>query len=88
MKYGVMIVLWLISGLLSAGFINAHFQYECLHTWVNTCDARQSREDLGFSVGLGLLGGPMALVASTIVTGFYTDGWSLEMTPSPLARQK
>lgn len=62
-------VLWIVCGLIAAGGFNAQLG----HTF---CSDR--RHDIGFSITLGLLGGPVSLVVATLVTGVFAHGWTLD----------
>lgn len=71
-------VLWVSLGLVGSGMLNANLQY-----YFPEHNAVSKKQDLGFSIALGLLGGPFTLVAATVVTGFGATGWTLSTVPYP-----
>lgn len=65
------IVLWLACSLVSCGFLLATLQ-----SAYPEAAGRYYRHDLALSVGMSLLG-PLSLVVSLFVTGFWSDGYQL-----------
>lgn len=63
---------WVVSGMCAAGWTNAYFQRR-----FEICDPLKGRLELSTNLGLGLLAGPIALVASAAFTGVGAYGWSL-----------
>lgn len=62
---------WLLCGVGAAGMQNAYWQrdgYSC---------GPGARDDLAFSVGWGLFGGPFAAGIAFFTTGFAQYGWTL-----------
>lgn len=64
----VYIGIWLVCGLVAAGFICAYAQEEF---------KSNRRDDVAKSLMLGLIGGPIALILSLFMTGFWRHGWRL-----------
>lgn len=62
------ILLWLILGVVGAGFSLAYFD-----TWGKD----GFRQELGASLLLGILGGPIWLLFSFFMSGFGERGWRL-----------
>ena len=73
------IIAWITCGIIAAGFLNRHSQ-ESFYAWDS--DGIELRETLAKSIGMGLLFGPVALIISPFMTGFFIHGWSL----SPLLK--
>ena len=77
------ILTWITCGLIAAGGLNASLgRNYCLKPSPTTfcwsfCYSDDRRRDLGFSISMGLVGGPVSLVVATIVTGVFSSGWSL-----------
>lgn len=66
---GLLIGIWLSSAVLAAGFFNAYEKKE----WARYYDV----EDLVFSIGLGLVGGPISLLVTFFMCDFWKEGWTL-----------
>lgn len=71
MKYVIILVAWVCCGLFTGAAINADWRRE-FH-WQ---DEVRTRHDCAFAFGLGILGGPIALPASAVISGFYYSGFS------------
>lgn len=67
----IFVVGWIACGIIAAGIFNAS-QYDKFHN----C-GRQGAEDQSFYMVLGLIGGPISLVAAVGESGFASSGWSL-----------
>lgn len=75
------LLLWVVCGLIASGAFNASFRADFpdvvgLHTY------KAARSDCALSVGLGLFGGPISLVESAFLTGFWYSGWTLSCQPN------
>lgn len=62
----VYIILWIVSGLIGGGFVFAYTQ----STYKDDFDI-----DLGVSLLLGIVGGPVLMVVGFFWTGFGKHGW-------------
>lgn len=58
------LIFWLVCSILSSGIINANFGERFGY----------DRKNLGFSVLMGIVGGPVTLFASFFITGFCEHG--------------
>jgi hypothetical protein len=66
------LIIWLACGIVAAGWLLPFF----LHAYSPPHHAKEDyREVLGASLGLGLIGGPMALFVAFFITGFGQYGW-------------
>lgn len=70
---------WMICGVAAAGFLNADFRE-------GFCDLnhfpKQATSTQALSLISGLVGGPISLIASAGVTGFFYSGWTLTRQPT------
>lgn len=64
-------LIWIALGILGAGFEFAYLQDE----WPSLA-VKNWEEDLAHSIGLGLFGGPMALIVFLLITQ-AKHGWRL-----------
>jgi len=65
-------VLWVLCGVVAAGIFVAYFQGK----FFLIADKR-FRSDLAFSLGIGLLCGPAALLVAVFWSEFLKHGWRL-----------
>ena len=68
----LIVLFWLMCALGAAGMLFAHVQ----DSWPSLASSGR-RADLGFALGVGLLGGPIALLVSIFATGFCEHGWRM-----------
>ena len=77
---------WLACGIVAGGFLNAWDRGDDLAgggSYALFQSPGKARAFQAFSIGMGLLFGPFALVITPFVTGFYQYGWSLDNTAFP-----
>lgn len=67
-----MLTIWVVCGLVAAAALNAEWQ-----SLFPTETYKQRRKDLRTHIAMCLFAGPIALVAATILTGFFSEGFSL-----------
>lgn len=67
---------WLICGILAAGFSNASFKDEFHWSTKEKCEYIAATNQ-SFALIWGSLGGPISLVAALMFSGFGYKGWSL-----------
>lgn len=68
----MLIAAWIVSGVIGAGFSYAYFQGQFNYP---DLAAESRREDAGSSLFMGLIFGPMFLVAAFFLSGFGKYGW-------------
>lgn len=73
----VVVGVWMACGVLGAGMLNAKLRHD--FRTLDSCIQR--REDVVFSLMLGVLGGPMSLFLMSAITGIGAAGWSLAIEP-------
>lgn len=78
MRAILFLAIWGFAALLSAGYTNANLRAISSRT----LDCPTARQHLGFSVVMGMVGGPISLVVSLAISGFGVDGWTLSSEPS------
>ena len=66
------VLFWLFCGVIAAGIFFADVQ-----GGFPSIAKEYYREDLGLSVGVGLIAGPFALVVALFMSGFCQHGWRL-----------
>jgi hypothetical protein len=64
---------WVISGILNAGFLNAHLRKEL----AERCNSREAASQQAFALGYGLFTGPLGLVYTLLFTSLAHEGWTL-----------
>ena len=64
---------WLICSFAAYGFL---FAYDQCH--FPNIAAKDRRSDMAFDLGLSLAFGPIVLVMSFFLTGFWEHGWRLK----------
>lgn len=80
MKVIIVLSLWIVCGIINAGFTNAYF--------ARKYDLCNGRSELSFSIGLGLISGPVGLIVVPILSGFGEYGWSLYVLNNPSCKSK
>lgn len=70
----LMIIGWIVCGIFAAGGLFATMQGDF-------SSDESTREDLGVALLIGLAFGPVALVLSIFLSGFYEHGWRLRWKP-------
>jgi hypothetical protein len=73
LRFSAAAILWIAFALGAAGLLNAKLRADYPNQ-----DARQAREDCGFALGVGMLGGPLTFIEAALFTGFGASGWTLE----------
>jgi len=63
------IIIWLICAFISFGCFNADVNGDL--------NGYNSRENYSELMGISLISGPLGLLISPFVTGFYKYGWSI-----------
>lgn len=71
-------ILWIICGIVSGGGMNAYFRRRT-RFW----NAVEAREDFSAALIPSLLCGPVALVCTLMITGFFASGWTLSWRALP-----
>lgn len=72
----VIILTWTTCGIIAAGLFNASFENGFKWSTQALCQSQAARSQ-SFSIVVGLLGGPLSLVASLATTGFGHKGFNL-----------
>ena len=70
------ILLWIVLGIIGAGFLNANSKDRHWLTKASCDDIAHS--DQSFFIIYGLITGPIGLITSMAFTGFGYKGWSLD----------
>lgn len=86
MKSLFIFLLWLACGIAGAGLLNADLRKgfpNTEHYWSDEERIFTARRDCGFTIGLGVIGGPISLITIGIMTGVGAAGWSLDCKPVP-----
>ena len=65
------ITMWLSCGIIAAGLLNASIRREFCFSPEGVA------ADQSFSIMIGVVGGPAALLAALGITGFGYSGWTL-----------
>jgi hypothetical protein len=68
--FAVIVLVWLLCAFLTTGITVAESHRLYGQFWNYT----YYRQSLGFGMGIGLVGGPIALLTATFGTGFAVDG--------------
>jgi hypothetical protein len=68
---------WVTCGIIGAGMFIALLRHEFPN--LDSCIHR--RQDVVFSVILGIMGGPISLIAFSMLTGAGAAGWTLSTKP-------
>ena len=71
------LLLWIASGIIAAGLINAYFK----NNWPMLDSLKERRSDLNFALIVGLIGGPCSLLVAIPFTGVGHYGWDLTLGP-------
>lgn len=69
-------IFWICCGLLAAGFLNKSMDTGYHWSTKEKC-LKWGASDQSFSIVIGVVGGPITLIASMAFTGFGYNGWSL-----------
>jgi hypothetical protein len=82
-KAVALIIGWMGCGIVAGGSLNANFRGEFCD---NLGSGRWAAQNLGFSMLLGILGGPITLIISAFITGGVYDGVTFSALPCEKSR--
>lgn len=74
----IIAALWIACGLIAGGFFNADHRSRFPEL---PSTPERARETCAMSMGFGLIGGPISLMLSPFLTGFYQYGWTISCAP-------
>lgn len=83
-RWLVLIPLWIGLGVVNAGFVNADFRERYPELYQSKYLARDGRS---FALAWSILGLPIALPFTLLVTGWYSAGWTLDDSPFPCTKE-